>query len=118
MIIQSKKFPDRIREVTIEEWHKMQRIQISRRFRILSNRDLAPAKKIEDPGDVINYMGDNIKKPEVKKIYDEDKKIPEDEIIDYNTMLKSDLINECERRSIELTGKELKIELIEYLNNK
>jgi len=106
MIIASKKFPDKIHEVTVEQWRAMQRNDIARRYRVLSTADLAPMT--DEPVKAIDYMT----KPEVKKIYDDEHNDREDE---YVAMLKDDLITECKKRDIELTGSEYKRELIKKL---
>jgi len=113
MIIQSKKIPDRIYEVNVEQWQKMQRLQIAQRFRVLSSHDLMPVKDIETPNDVINYMNGDIGKPEVKKIYDDTNK----EELDYNLMLKSELLALAESRNIDVSNKSTKKELINRLQN-
>ena len=108
MIIQSKRNEDKIIEVTLEEWNKMKRNQTARNWRLISSRDVGPQKEPPPPHEVIDFMN---AEPKVKKIYDEQGEA------DYNLMLKSELVAECEKEGIELTGKELKSELIEKLNN-
>ena len=113
MIIQSKRNEEKIIEITLEQWEEMKASQLHRHWRILSSRDLGPADNPE-PEDVINFMKND--EVEVRKIYDEDE-IPEDGIADYNLMLKGELVTECKKLGIELTGKEKKQEIIDKLNN-
>lgn len=108
MILQSKRNPDKTIEVSVEDWEKMKKNDLHRKFRIISSKDLAPGIEVK-PQDVVNFMD------EPKKIYDD---IAEDGIIDYNTLLKAELIVLCEQEGIELTGKELKSDLVDLLNNK
>ena len=107
MIIQSKRNEEKIIEVTLEQWEEMKKSQLHRHWRILSSRDLGPEPNPE-PEDVINFMNSE---PKVQKIYDEQGDT------DYNLLLKSELVDECKKSGIELTGKELKQELIDLLNN-
>ena len=109
IIIQSKRNEDKIIEVSLEQWNKMKDNQTSRNWRILSSHNLGPDIEPAKPADVINFMN---AEPKVEKIYKEQGET------DYSLLLKSELVAECEKEGIELTGKELKNELIELLTNK
>ena len=98
MIIQSKRTEDKIIEVSLEQWNEMKKAQLHRHWRILSSHDLEPAGEVSEPIDVVNFMNSE---PEVKKVYDE----PE---IDYNLMLKSELLQEAESRGMDVSDKPTK----------
>lgn len=102
MLIQSKRFRDKVIEVSFEQWQKMKDQDMARRWKVISSSDLAPEGTPPPPQDVISFMTE---KPEVKKIYE-----------DYETMKKDELI-EYAKDKIDIPEKATKKEIIEQLNN-
>jgi len=69
MIIQSRKYPDKTHDVTLETWNQMKLTGADKKFKVLSSLEYAPNAPVPIPLEVENFMLD---KMEVKKIYDED----------------------------------------------
>jgi len=94
MIIQSRKYPDKTHDVTLETWNQMKLTGADKKFKVLSSLEYAPNAPVPIPIEVENFMLD---KMEVKKIYDEDE--------DLDLFTKSELIEKYPLLEMDMSMK-------------
>ena len=94
MIIQSRKYPDKTHDVTLETWNQMKLTGADKKFKVLSSLEYAPNAPVPIPLEVENFMLD---KMEVKKIYDEDE--------DLDLFTKSELIEKYPLLEMDMSMK-------------
>jgi len=122
MLIQSRKNPERVEEISLETWNGMKLNGLDKKFRVLSSLDIGPGN-IPVPVDVENFMNSK-QEIRVEKIYEDpeagrvfsDEEARDTLINDLKGQTKAQLIEQFP--DIDINETMLKVEIIDKIINR